>query len=116
MIARSAYHQLRYSPTLLTGTIVGLMLIYAVPPTLTIAAAGTTAGWLATAAWAVMTITYLPILTAYRLKPWWAPLLPITAILYAAMTVDSAWRHVRGRGGAWKGRTAERGGAVPPSA
>src|SRR5207237_1159214 len=48
----------------------------------------------------------LPVLRPYRLPCWWAPLLPGVALLYAGMTVDSAWRHVRGRGGAWKGRTA----------
>ena len=32
MIARSAYTQLRYSPVLLAGTIVGLLLLYAAPP------------------------------------------------------------------------------------
>jgi len=37
---------------------------------------------------------------------WWtAPLLPVAGVLYTAMTVSSAWRHARGRGGAWKGRT-----------
>ena len=32
MVARSAYTQLRYSPLLLAGTIVGLLLLYAAPP------------------------------------------------------------------------------------
>ena len=32
MIARSAYVQLRYSPLLLAGTILGLLLLYAAPP------------------------------------------------------------------------------------
>ena len=30
--------------------------------------------------------------------------LPLAALLYTAMTVDSALRHARGRGGTWKGR------------
>ncbi len=33
-----------------------------------------------------------------------ALLLPFTAALYLAMTVDSALRYHRGRGAAWKGR------------
>ena len=33
-----------------------------------------------------------------------AALLPLAALLYTAMTVDSAWRHWRGRGGMWKAR------------
>ncbi|MBO0802211.1 MAG: glycosyltransferase, partial [Nocardiopsaceae bacterium] len=44
MVARSAYYQLRYNPLLLTGTILGLLLIYAVPP------AGAIAGLIAAAA------------------------------------------------------------------
>jgi hypothetical protein len=31
-------------------------------------------------------------------------LLPVAAAFYCAMTADSAVRHWRGRGGAWKGR------------
>jgi hypothetical protein len=46
------------------------------------------------------------MLRLYRLGWWRAPALPLVALLYLAMTVDSAWRHRRGRGGAWKGRTA----------
>jgi hypothetical protein len=52
-----------------------------------------------------MAITYLPVLRLYRLSRWRAPALPLVALLYAAMTVDSARRHHRGRGGEWKGRT-----------
>ncbi|ODA75222.1 hypothetical protein APS67_000383 [Streptomyces sp. AVP053U2] len=43
----------------------------------------------------------------------WLWLLPFTAFLYLLMTVDSAVRHHRGRGGARKGRTYPRPGAVP---
>jgi hypothetical protein len=32
-------------------------------------------------------------------------LLPRAAGLYTAMTIDSAFRFLRGAGGAWKGRT-----------
>jgi hypothetical protein len=57
-------------------------------------------------AWALLAGSYLPMLRRYRLSALWAPALPLVALLYAGMTVDSAWRHRRGRGGAWKGRTA----------
>ncbi|HVV20364.1 MAG TPA: glycosyltransferase [Pseudonocardiaceae bacterium] len=104
MIARSAYTQLRYSPALLAGTVAGLALLYAVPIAALFGGALTAVLGLAT--WLLMAGSYVPMLRAYRLPLWWAPLLPGVAMLYAAMTVDSAWRHVRGRGGAWKGRTA----------
>jgi hypothetical protein len=32
--------------------------------------------------------------------------LPFVAVLYLLMTLDSARRHRRGQGAAWKGRTA----------
>jgi hopene-associated glycosyltransferase HpnB len=130
MIARSAYTQLRYSLVVLTATVVGLLWLYALPPAAALgglawlaAGGGATAGWLAgagLAGWAVMTVSYLPMLRLYRLSPARAPSLPVIAVMYAAMTADSAWRYYAGRGGQWKGRTipADRsegsGGVVPP--
>lgn len=40
---------------------------------------------------------------------WLAPLLPFTAFPYLLMTMDSAVRHHRGRGAAWKGRAGPEG-------
>ncbi|MFC6065435.1 glycosyltransferase [Streptomyces ochraceiscleroticus] len=116
MVARSAYAQLLHSPLLLAGTVLGLALVYLVPPVAVIA--GTVGGSVPTAllggaAWAVMAGTYLPMLRYYRQPPWIAPLLPFTALLYLLMTVDSAVQHYRGRGAAWKGRTY---GAPPTGA
>jgi hopene-associated glycosyltransferase HpnB len=117
MIARSAYTQLRYSPALLAGTLLGLLVMYAVPPVSglaclalalggegTYAAVGAAAGL---AAWAVMWGTYLPTLRLYGLRPWRGAMLPAVMMLYGAMTFDSARRHYRGKGGMWKGRTAD---------
>jgi hopene-associated glycosyltransferase HpnB len=115
MIARSAYTQLRYSPAALAGTLVGLLWLYALPPAAALgglawlaAGGGTAAAWLAgagLAGWAIMTVSYVPILRLYRLSPLRAPCLPVIAMLYAAMTADSARRYHLGRGGQWKGRT-----------
>jgi hopene-associated glycosyltransferase HpnB len=117
MVARSAYTQLRYSPALLAGTVAGLCWLYLLPPVATLgglaaaAAGGHPAGpavwWCAgagLAGWALMTLSYLPVLRLYRLSPLRAPCLPVIALLYTAMTVDSARRHRMGRGGEWKGR------------
>jgi len=117
MIARSAYVQLRYSPALLAGTLVGLALLYAAPPagviaSLIAAAAGVTgtatvvAGLAGLAGWALMAASYLPMLRLYRLSPLRAPSLPLIAVLYAAMTADSARRHYSGRAVSWRGRAA----------
>ncbi|GGL86147.1 glycosyl transferase family 2 [Streptomyces fumigatiscleroticus] len=116
MVSRSAYTQLRHNPLLLAGTVLGLALVYLVPPASVIAgaAAGNAAAAVAGAlAWLVMAGTYLPMLRYYRQPPWLAPLLPFTALLYLLMTVDSAVQHHRGRGAAWKGRTYARPDAVP---
>ncbi|MFI2508349.1 glycosyltransferase [Streptomyces sp. NPDC018972] len=116
MVSRSAYAQLRHSPVLLAGTVAGLALVYLVPPVAVTAGAVTgngTAAVLGAAAWLVMTGTYVPMLRYYRQPLWFAPLLPFTAFLYLLMTVDSAVRHHRGRGAAWKGRTYARPDAVP---
>lgn len=108
MITRSAYTQLRHSPGLLAVTVLGLALVYLLPPVAL--AVGLAAGEHAVAgaaalAWVLMTLTYLPMVRHHRLRWYWALSLPVAALLYLAMTVDSARRHRRGRGAAWKGRT-----------
>ncbi|MDH6128184.1 hopene-associated glycosyltransferase HpnB [Kitasatospora sp. GP82] len=108
MVSRSAYAQLRHSPPLLLGTVLGLGLVYLVPPASALAGlfAGRPAVALAGgAAWALMAGTFLPMLRYYRQPARAALLLPFTAFLYLLMTVDSAVQHWRGRGAAWKGRT-----------
>ena len=115
MVARSAYTQLGYSPLLLAGTLIGLAWLYALPPAaalaglIALAAGATGPGPVLCAAaglagWAVMAGSFLPMLRLYRLSPLRAPLLPGIAVVYGAMTADSARRHYAGRGGAWKGR------------
>ncbi|MFE1256892.1 glycosyltransferase [Streptomyces fungicidicus] len=116
MVARSAYAQLRHSPVLLAGTVAGLALVYLVPPVATVAGAVTgnaAAAVFGAAAWLVMSGTYAPMLRHYGQPLWLAPLLPFTASLYLLMTVDSAVRHHRGRGAAWKGRTYARPEVLP---
>jgi hopene-associated glycosyltransferase HpnB len=114
MVARSAYTQLRYSPAVLAGTLTGLLFLYALPPAGVITGlAGVLAGGDGAAAvtlgaglagWALMSLSYLPMLRLYRLSPLRAPGLPLIALLYAAMTADSARRHYAGRGAEWRGR------------
>ena len=115
MVARSAYTQLRYSPAVLAGTLTGLLLLYALPLAgaitglVAVLAGGDGTAALALGAglvgWALMSLSYLPMLRLYRLSPLRAPGLPLIALLYAAMTADSARRHYAGRGAEWRGRT-----------
>ncbi|MFJ3877544.1 glycosyltransferase [Streptomyces sp. NPDC090077] len=115
MVSRSAYAQLRHRPLLLAGTVAGLALVYLLPPAALFAglagppsAVGTATAWAGGLAWLLMAATYLPMLRYYRQPALLAPLLPVTALLYLLMTVDSAVQHYRGRGAAWKGRTYAR--------
>jgi hopene-associated glycosyltransferase HpnB len=103
MVARSAYAQLRFSPLLLAGTLLGMALIYVTPPALTIFAPGAPR-WLGLLAWAGMAWSFQPTLRFYRLSPLWGWVLPVIASFYLAFTLDSAWQHSKGRGGMWKGR------------
>ncbi|MFD0442588.1 glycosyltransferase [Streptomyces indonesiensis] len=116
MVSRSAYTQLRHNPLLLLLTVAGLAVVYLVPPAAVVA--GVLTGrpaplTLGAAAWALMAGSYIPMLRYYRQTLWLAPLLPLTALLYLLMTVDSAVRHHLGQGAAWKGRTYARPSAAP---
>jgi hopene-associated glycosyltransferase HpnB len=107
MVARTAYTQLRYSPWLLAGTVAGMLLLYAAPVAAVALGIARRRPLLAVAglvAWGTMSAAYAPTVRLYRLPLWRALTLPLAAILYTAMTIDSARRHARGKGGTWKGR------------
>jgi hopene-associated glycosyltransferase HpnB len=108
MVARTAFTQLRHSALLLAGTLAGLALAFLAPPMLVVAGLAGAGWWPAIAggmSWTAMVVAYAPTLRLYG-RPWWHGLaLPLAAALYGAMTLSSALRHWRGRGGAWKGRT-----------
>lgn len=107
MVARTAYTQLSYSSWQLVGTVIAMSLIYLVPVLGAIGGAlignwaVVTAGILT---WLLMALAYLPTLRLYQISPLWAFSLPLIGGLYTLMTIDSARRHWRGQGGAWKGR------------
>ena len=116
MVARTAFTQLRYSPILLLATVLGMLLIYAVP--VLSVAGGLVAGridqhsalawWLVAAgllAWILMVGSYLPTLKWCKESPLWGFVLPFTALLYTLMTLDSARRWWQGKGPGWKGRS-----------
>ncbi len=116
MVSRSAYTQLRHNPLLLLVTVAGLAVVYLVPPAAVAAGALTERPAplaMGAAAWALMAGTYIPMLRYYRQTLWLAPLLPLTALLYLLMTVDSAVRHHLGQGATWKGRSYARPSAAP---
>nr|WP_222877639.1 glycosyltransferase [Terrihabitans soli] len=112
MVSRSAYSQLDYNPLKLLGSVLGMALTYIAPPYLALFAEGWP-GLLGAAVWAVMALSFQPILRLYKRSPMWGVALPVIALLYLGFTIDSAVQHWLGRGGAWKGRyqAAAGGGA-----
>lgn len=103
MVVRSAYSQLRYSPLRLFAAVTGMGLVYLAPPLLALFAEGP-AGYLALVATLLMTQAYMPALRFYGRNRMRALALPLVATCYTWFTVESAWQHLCGRGGAWKGR------------
>src|SRR5579872_7128404 len=103
MISRSAYAQLRFSPLLLAMVVASMILVFCAPPLVAILGPGLSR-WMGIAAWLAMAVSFQPMLRFYRLSPLWGIALPAIAVLYTIYTIDSAWQHVRRRGGAWKGR------------
>ncbi len=103
MVRRSAYTELGLSAFRLVATVIGMAWLMILPPVLAIAASGmpAAAGGIA---WALMAVTFAPSLAREGAPGWLAPLLPIAAGLFLAMTIHSALDHLAGRRGGWKGR------------
>ena len=107
MVTRTAFVQLCHSWALLAGATLGMALTYLVGPALAVALPlhlDAPAAGLGAVAWALSAVAYLPTLRLYGGGAGGAFLLPVAALLYMVMTLDSARAHLAGRGGAWKGR------------
>lgn len=107
-ISRTAFTQLNYSVLLLIGTVLGMSLVYLVPPISSIIGLIINNWAIATGGlftWLLMTVAYLPTVRLYKLSFLWALCLPAIALLYTLMTIDSAVKYWQGKGGGWKGRT-----------
>jgi hopene-associated glycosyltransferase HpnB len=103
MVSRSAYAQLDYSPVKLAGALLGLALVYLVPPALALFGSGP-GRWAGLVAWAAMALCFQPMLRFYRRSLLWGFALPLIGALYAVFTLQSALQVWRGAGGQWKGR------------
>lgn len=107
MVARTAFEQLGNSSLALIGTVAALAVVYLAPPLAAVGVLG--GGWPGVAAglavwWGMMPMAFAPTLRLYGLPAAWGLTLPLAAVLYMLMTLSSAIRTWRGRGGAWKGR------------
>lgn len=120
-ISRSAFSQLNHSFFLLFVTVVGMLLLFVVPPgwfalglaglvtpvvgmNLPVAAAVTGLGGIT---WLALAFSFLPILSWYDISTYYSLMAPLGGVLYTLMTVDSALSWLRGKGGTWKGRKYE---------
>ncbi len=108
MVARTAYTRLGRSPLMLIGAVLGMPVLYVIPVAALlwgIIAASPALALLGLLATGAMLLAYWPTRRLYGGFSLSFLGLPLAALLYTAMTVDSGWRHWRGRGGGWKGRT-----------
>ncbi|RBM06033.1 glycosyltransferase [Novacetimonas cocois] len=103
MVARTAYVQLGYSPLMLLGTVVGMIVVWIAPMELALFTHGA-ACLLGAGAWVMSMASYTPTLRRFNLSPAWALLLPAVAGFYTLATIGSAINHHRGRGVVWKSR------------
>jgi hopene-associated glycosyltransferase HpnB len=103
MISRSAYAQLRYSPLLLAGTLIGMALVYLAPVAIALSGPAIPR-LLALSTWALMAVAFQPTLRYYGRSPVWGVFLPAIAFTYLIYTMNSAYQYYMGRGGMWKGR------------
>jgi hopene-associated glycosyltransferase HpnB len=113
MVTRSAYVQLRYSPSLLVLTTLGLGLVFLIPP-LAVVFSHHAARWIGLLTWVLMATSFVPSLRRFRLS---VPVillaaagLPLIAVFYMTATIAAAVAHHRGHGVVWKQRAySERG-------
>jgi hopene-associated glycosyltransferase HpnB len=106
MIARTAFTQLRYSAGLLALTLVGLGLVWLVPPAALLFGHGgvALAGLVAVV---LAMVSFMPTLARYGRNPLWALGLPLIALFYMAATIASATQYWFGTGANWKNRAYE---------
>jgi len=109
MVARTAYVQLRFSPVVLLGTVLGLALLWLAPLLLMLFGHGA-ARVMGGLAWAGSMASFLPTLRRSRQSPLWTLALPAIACFYMAATIGSAVDHHRGRGIVWKRRAYQGAG------
>lgn len=108
MVIRTAFDQLHHSPSFLGLSFIGMIFTYGAPPAVFgIGAISLNFPLIAIGgiAWAIMILCYIPTLRLYGRNPIEALLLPLAALLYTLMTLDSARRFWCHKNPTWKGRT-----------
>ena len=113
MVRRTAFDELRYSWLRLAAAVLGLLLLFAIPPALVVLgivlgltgaaspAWSVALGLTGAVAWCLMSVAYARAIRLFELPLPWAFTLPLAGVLYGGMTIDSARRHVQGSRGVW---------------
>jgi hopene-associated glycosyltransferase HpnB len=112
MVRRTAFTELRYSWLRLVGTVVGMGLLFLLPPCLVLwglwclmtfsIMAGVLMIACGSLAWLLSALVYRPAVQFFRLPFLYMWTLPLAGFLFGAMTVDSALRYVTGRRIGWR--------------
>jgi hypothetical protein len=100
MVRRTAFTQLGRSWPATLGSILGLLLLFLSPTAALLAGTALRdplAAGVGGAAWLLMAALYSPAPRFFGLSPLRALLLPLVGLLYAGMTLDSAFRGSRVR-------------------
>jgi hopene-associated glycosyltransferase HpnB len=106
-VARTAFAQIGHSWIVLVVTVLAMGVTYLVPPLAVLIGLVGGDPWAVAfglVVWLMMAFAYRPTLGLYGRPVASAIVLPLAALMFTLMTIDSARRHLLGRGGAWKGR------------
>lgn len=112
MVRRTAFTELRYSWLRLAGTVIGMGLMFLLPPLFVLFGVGNLVGSsLLTgllmivcgfAAWLLSALAYRPAVRFFQLPRAYLWILPLAGVLFGSMTIDSALRYATGRRIGWR--------------
>ena len=106
-VARTAFVQINYSLINLFAVIIFMTVTYLCPPifvAFSILIANCWVFSIGLGITAVMIFAFLPTIKYFKISKIWALTLPISSLFYIFMTISSAFQHLFGKGGSWKGR------------
>lgn len=104
-VERCAFEQLRYHYILIPVVWLSVLLMFTLPPALTIYGAmqlDVALAAPAALAWLLATVNFLPVVGYLGAPTAFALTLPVTSIMYAWITTASAWRHLKGNPAPWR--------------
>jgi len=103
MVTRTAYTQLLYSPIILIGLTLVMVIMFWMP-VIGLFYPNNSILLISLLAWVAMLISYLPTIRYYDLNRTWVLTMPVIGTMYILMTWHSALRYLLGERSRWKGR------------